>query len=112
MSEAFVWFHNSSDKPKESITFYEKLLGWEATEGPSGMVMFGAAKRPFAALGDRNGDAAGWLPYVRVDDVDAATQKAVRLGAVLIKEKTRGPAGQFAVVRDPGGAAVALWQEA
>jgi uncharacterized protein len=112
MSDAFVWFHNSSDKPKESRIFYEKLLGWEATDGPQGMTLFGGATGPFAGLGGREGDAAGWLPYLRVEDVDAATQKAVELGASLIKEKTRGPAGQFAVVRDPGGAAVALWQRA
>ncbi len=112
MSEAFVWFHNSSDKPQESIVFYEKLLGWDAMAGPPGMTMFGGPKGPFAALAGREGDAPGWLPYVRVGDVDAATEKAIRLGASLVREKTRGPAGEFSVVRDPGGAAVALWRGA
>jgi predicted enzyme related to lactoylglutathione lyase len=112
MSEAFVWFYNSSDKPNESTTFYEKLLGWKPSEGPGGMTMFAGEKGPFAGLGAKDGDATGWLPYVQVDDVGAATKKAVKLGAVLVKEKTRGPAGEFSVVRDPGGAAIALWQKA
>src|SRR5688572_29610253 len=102
MSEAFVWFHNSSNKPNESKTFYEKLLGWRPSEGPGGMTMFGGAKGPFAGLGAKDGDEAGWLPYVQVDDVDAATRKAVKLGAVLVKETSRGLAGEFSVVRDPG----------
>jgi predicted enzyme related to lactoylglutathione lyase len=112
MPEAFVWFHNSSDKPNETSRFYEKLLGWKASEGPAGVTMFAGDKGPFAGLGAKAGDDVGWLPYVQVDDVDAATQKAVKLGAALLKEKSRGPAGEFSVVRDPGGAAIALWQKA
>jgi predicted enzyme related to lactoylglutathione lyase len=110
MPEAFVWFHNSNDKPKESIDFYQKLLGWEATSGPPGLTLLGGEKGPFAAVGGPDRDVPGWLPYLQVDDVDAATQKAVGLGASLVREKRQGPAGEFAIVRDPGGAVVALWQ--
>jgi predicted enzyme related to lactoylglutathione lyase len=111
MSEAFVWFHNGSDNPKESRAFYEKLLGWKASDGPGGLTMFSEAKEPFAGLAPKDG-AGGWVPFVQVDDVDAATRKALKLGAELVKEKSRGPAGEFSVVRDPGGAAFALWQKA
>lgn len=112
MSEAFVWFHNNSDKPHEAKAFYERLLGWKSSAGPGGMTMFAGEKAPFAGLAARDGDSAGWLPYVEVDDVDAATRKAVKLGGVVVKAKTRGPAGEFSVVRDPGGSALALWQKA
>lgn len=112
MSQAFVWFHNSSDNPGESRSFYEKLLGWKPSDGPAGMTMFVGEKGPFAGLGGVEGGSAGWLPYVQVDDVDAATRKAVKLGATLLKDKSRGPAGEFSVVADPGGAAIALWQKA
>lgn len=111
MSDAFVWFHNSSEKPAESKVFYEKLLGWKPSEGPAGMTMFAGNQGPFAGLAPKEGDA-GWVPYVQVDDVDAATRKAVKLGAVLVREKQRGPAGDYSVVRDPGGATIALWQKA
>src|SRR5687767_11350324 len=102
MTQAFVWFHNNSDKPNESKTFYQKLLGWQPSEGPGEMTMFSGEKGPFAALGKKEGTSAGWLPYVEVEDVDLATKKAVKLGAALVKEKTRGPAGEFSVIRDPG----------
>lgn len=112
MSEAFVWFQNSSDNPTESGRFYEKLLGWRPADGPPGMTLYAGANGPFAAIGAREGTAAGWVPYAQADGVDAATKKALKLGAVVLREKTRGPAGHFVVVRDPGGAAVALWQKA
>jgi predicted enzyme related to lactoylglutathione lyase len=48
----------------------------------------------------------------RIDDVAAATKRAVKLGAELLEDQTRGPAGDYSIVRDPGGATVALWQKA
>ena len=112
MSNTFVWFHNSSENPKESTRFYEKLLGWAAADGPPGMTMFAGEKGPFAAVAAKDGKVGGWIPYVQVDDVDAATAKATKLGADVIQARTRGPAGDFTIVRDPGGASIALWQKA
>ena len=113
MSQSFVWFHNSSDNPSESSKFYEKLLGWTASEGPGGLTMLAGQTGPFAGLAKKDGGAtAGWIPYVQVDDVDGATNAAVKLGATVVSAKTRGPAGEYSVVRDPGGAAIALWQKA
>ena len=112
MTSAFVWFHNSSDKPAESSAFYEKLLGWTVSPGPGGMTMLAGESGPFAGVAASTGNAGGWIPYAQVADVDAATMKAQRLGATLVAAKTRGPAGEFSIVRDPGGAAIALWQKA
>ena len=39
MTEGFVWFHNSSENPVQSSTFYQKLLGWRASDGPGGLTM-------------------------------------------------------------------------
>lgn len=51
-------------------------------------------------------------PPVQVDDVDAATESAGRLGATILRPKTSGPAGEFSVIADPAGARIALWQPA
>jgi predicted enzyme related to lactoylglutathione lyase len=112
MTEGFVWFHNSSDNPSDSSKFYENLLGWTASDGPGGLTMLAGQAGPFAGVAQKNAGAAGWIPYAQVDDVDAATKAAVKLGATILSSKTRGPAGEFSVVRDPGGAAIALWQKA
>jgi predicted enzyme related to lactoylglutathione lyase len=112
MSDAFVWFHNGSENPSDSVTFYEKLLGWKGSDGPPGMTMLARDGGPFAAVMPRKGKAGGWVPYVQVDDVGAATKRAATLGAEVVENGTRGPAGTHSILRDPGGALVALWQKA
>jgi len=115
MSSPFVWFHHNGKKPNETNKFLESLLNFRASDGPGGMTMLAAGDGPFAALGskeDRYGDRDEWIPFVAVEDVDATTTRAVALGASLLREKSRGPAGEFTVVRDPGGAAMALWKKA
>jgi predicted enzyme related to lactoylglutathione lyase len=97
-----------------SKAFLESLLSVQSSEGPGGLTMLATSAGPFAALGsqaDRYGDREEWIPFVAVDDVDAATERAVGLGASLVRAKSRGPAGEFTVVRDPGGAALALWKK-
>ena len=112
MSEGFVWFHNASEKPEASVAFYEKVLGWKAASGPPGMTMFAGASGPFAAVAQREGKPSGWVPYVKVQDVDAAAAKAEAAGATVVSPRAKGPAGDFVVIRDPGGATLALWQAA
>ncbi len=115
MSGPFVWFHHNGAKSKETKKFFEALLDCKASSGPDGMTMLAMDGGPFAAVGskeDRYGDKDEWIPFVAVEDVDGATKRAVSLGAALLREKRRGPAGEFSIVRDPGGAALGLWKKA
>ena len=112
MSNTFVWFHNGSERPDDSARFYEKLLGWKPSAGPPGTTMLAKDAGPIAGVGPVEGNTAAWIPFVEVPDVGDATKQAVKLGAAIVKERTRGPAGEYSVVRDPGGAAFALWQKA
>lgn len=112
MNSGFVWFHNGTKKPKDSIRFYEELLGWKGADGPAGLTMFAGESGPFAAVGKPEGGASGWIPYAQVGDVDAATKNAQALGAEVLQARTKGPAGDYSIVRDPGGATLALWQKA
>lgn len=111
MSATFVWFHNHSEKPTDSTKFYSELLDWKSSDGP-GMTMLASDAAPFAGLGGLDGVTAGWVPFVEVKDVDGATKRATKLGGTVLKPRTRGPAGEFTIVRDPGGATFALWQRA
>jgi predicted enzyme related to lactoylglutathione lyase len=50
-----------------------------------------------------------WIPYVVVDDVDAALAKAVKLGAkTLTPVMSIGEVGRIAVIHDPQGATIGL----
>jgi predicted enzyme related to lactoylglutathione lyase len=115
MSAPFVWFHHNGKNPSKIAAFLESLLSWQVSEGPGGMRLLAASAGPFAAFGaerERYGERDEWIPFVSVDDVDAETERALALGATLVREKSRGPAGEFSVIRDPGGAALALWKKA
>lgn len=51
-----------------------------------------------------------WLPYVEVDEIDRATDRAHALGACILLEPREGPVGWRSVVHTPIGGALAFWQ--
>ena len=51
-----------------------------------------------------------WLPYVEVDDVAGATDRARELGASVLLHPREGPVGWRSVVSEPAGSEVAFWQ--
>jgi uncharacterized protein len=113
MSAPFVWFDRAvADGEGTRVSeFYQNLFGW--TIGPGvgdyqGFVTDGG--QPWAGLIPSGAASAGrWVPYVVVEDLDAAAKQAVALGATVVKDKTVGPAGTSVTVADPGGALVALF---
>jgi hypothetical protein len=52
-----------------------------------------------------------WLPYVAVDRVDEATERARELGAEVLLAPRDGPAGWRSVITTPAGGEIALWQQ-
>ncbi len=111
MSNPFIWFDHRSDEPSGAGKFYEGLLEWKrAAQSPPGMTAFGEGERPWSGMAASETLPTGWLPYVQVKDLDVSAEKAKKLGAKVLKERTRGPTGDFVVIRDPAGGAVALWQ--
>jgi uncharacterized protein len=112
MTGSFVWFDLRTTDHERSQQFYEQLLGWEFSAQEGGPTMVSGENGPWALVADPPGEDSLWLPYVRVDDVDAATKSAVELGAAVRQEKTEGPGGTFCVIADPTGAEIALWQAA
>jgi predicted enzyme related to lactoylglutathione lyase len=57
------------------------------------------------------GAPSSWLAYVSVDDINAATEKARKLGATVMREpmEVMG-AGWLSIIVDPTGATLGLWQ--
>ncbi len=108
MAGEFVWFSLGAEDPAGAREFYSSLLDWDIAE--EGMVA--GEERPWAAIGPDGESDTGWLPYVQVPDVDRATERALELGATVLRDKTRGPAGDYTTIADPTGAAIALWQPA
>jgi predicted enzyme related to lactoylglutathione lyase len=109
----FIWFDVTAQDTGEVADFYAKLFDWTVAPdtGPSkyaAWIMDG--ERPWAGVTPAGNLPAGrWVPYVQVDDVDAASAKATSLGATIVQDKTDGPAGTAVVIADPAGAHLALF---
>ena len=101
--------------PEASAAFYTALFGWDASDTPGAYTMFELRGKPVAGMFEAPEDfAPAWLSYISVED-GAATAAAVRSagGSVLLEPRPvseQADVGQTALIADPQGALVALWQ--
>jgi predicted enzyme related to lactoylglutathione lyase len=92
-----------------TAAFYTQLLGWEAARGEYSM--FRLRGRDVAGLGERADAPPAWTTYVWVDDADATAAKATAAGGRLALEPFDSlDGGRIAIVEDPAGAAIGIWQ--
>lgn len=69
--------------------------------------------RPNSDVWPSGGPTPHWVPYFGVEDADAATAKAKKLGAEILVEPSDIPdSGRAAVLRDPQGAVFAVFAPA
>jgi uncharacterized protein len=116
----FCWADLGTTDAAAAKRFYTRVFGWEAADAPAGdagvYTTFKLDGRDVAALyemgeQEREQLTPHWSSYVSVEDVDAAAARARELGAVVLAEPLDVmEAGRMAVVRDPTGALVHLWQ--
>jgi uncharacterized protein len=114
MGAPFVWFDLTVAEGGQVAGFYQGLFGWEAGPGVGeyrDWLVDGG--QPWAGTVSAGAVPAGrWVPYVAVDDLDAAVKMAVDLGGTVVRDKVTGPAGTSVTVSDPGGGLVALFTPA
>lgn len=113
----FGWVDVSVDDPDAAERFYTGLFGLEATRDPIDgggyYVMLRKNGKAVAGIGGKpNPDwPSMWQSYISVDDVDAATERATESGGqVMVPAFDVMDAGRMAVIVDPTGAIVRLWQ--
>jgi uncharacterized protein len=113
----FCWVDLQTSDQDGAKAFYEALLGWETEDVPigDGMVYTMARLRGLevAALGPAQDPTMPphWNCYVAVADADASATRAAELGAQVVAEPVDVfDAGRMAVIRDPQGAFVSVWQ--
>ncbi len=113
------WVDLAQDDPAAAGAFYSGLLGWDLEEGmpddvPGSYLTATLGGRRVAAVGSRPAAlpaGTGWLTHVWVEDADAAAARAAELGGtVVIPPQDVFDAGRSAVVSDPEGALIGLWQ--
>ncbi|MGH9026288.1 MAG: VOC family protein [Acidimicrobiia bacterium] len=113
------WVELATTDIAAARAFYGDLFGWQFNEGPlpdGGVYVIPHLRdRSVAGMYEQRGDQRHapphWLLYVSVNDVDDTASRITALGGSL----TGAPvdvmeSGRMAVLQDPTGAAVALWQ--
>ena len=111
----FVWRDLLTGDPAAATAFYGALFGWRFSEADTGdYTVIKSGDIPIGGIAlhrpPGNGRAAAlWLSFLSVSNVDAAVEIAKeRFGRVLERPGNAGSRGRVAVVRDPGGAPLAL----
>jgi len=115
----FCWADLGSPDAAAAKRFYTALFGLTAEDRPMGpdafYTMLTVDGRSVAALYQQEpapaGTPAQWLSYISVLSVNESAQRAKELGgAVLMDPFDVLDVGRMAMVQDPTGAVVALWE--
>jgi predicted enzyme related to lactoylglutathione lyase len=114
----FCWADLGTPDAAAAIRFYTTLFGWTAEDRPMGpdasYTMLHADGRSVAALYRQEAPQHGpphWLSYISVASASYAAARAKALGGTLLMEPFDVlDVGRMAMVQDPAGAVVALWE--
>ena len=110
------WIDLASTDAAGATEFYCELFGWTATEpveNAGGYRMLLHDGRQVAGLAPVWGDTDGstWSTYVASADADQTCAAAVASGGEVVMDAMDVlTAGRMAVLRDPAGAQVSVWQ--
>lgn len=117
----FCWVELASKNAQAAQKFYGKLFDWSFQEMtfPGGSYFTAKVKDDSAAgLFTMPPEMSAmnipphWASYVLVDNCDESVKKAVSLGAKVLKDSFDVmDAGRMAVLQDPCGAVISLWQK-
>jgi hypothetical protein len=116
-----AWVDLMTSDREAATRFYRGLFGWEFNVGgpETGFYSQGLVRGlPVAGIGEAPPPEAGgqqfptaWTTYIAVDDCDAACERARAAGGQVVMEPMDVmEEGRMAMLTDPTGAIVGLWQ--
>ena len=115
-----AWLDISVDNAPEVKSFYEDVIGWKSENIAMGDY------DDYAMLEPTNNEAVAgichakgvnkdlpptWLPYFLVADIEASLHTVLANGGKLITEIKFMGSDKYAVIKDPAGAACAIYQK-
>ena len=117
MRHAFVHFDLNTSDFAGVRRFYETLFDWGFVDVDMG------GNAPYAQIRPPSGPGGGlqptpsrgtrsqWVPYVAVEDLRATLARVREAGGAVIVDYTEVPGfGAQAIVQDPGGTQLGLWE--
>ena len=112
----FSWAELVTSDADAAKSFYSQLFGWEYEDNPTGPdgPVYSMAQRDghsVAALFGDDSQPPHWNCYVTVASADEAAGKAAEAGGTVMAEAFDVmDVGRMAVITDPSGAALCLWE--
>ena len=110
------WIDTQQPDRDAALRFYGAVFGWSfenhLQRGDRAYDLATLDGRVVAAIGSGPSDTtATWTTYIGVDDVEAAVANVAAAGGTVVAPPLRaGSAGRLALVTDPTGANLALWE--
>lgn len=118
MPNPFIHAELATTSVPKAKAFYSKMFKWKLRDIPNA-----AAGGTYTMIDVGDGTGGGimqqlcpgapsaWMPYVLVKDIDAATKKAKKLRAKIMKDVTEvEDLGWLSIIIDPTGAVLGLWE--
>jgi uncharacterized protein len=113
----FCWVDLVVEDQDAAKAFYRDLFGWDYEDSPMGdgsvysvAQLDGKAVAAIVPLPDPS-MPPHWNCYVSVEDAEAAARRAEQLGGtVVLPAGDVGDSGRLAVIQDPQGAVLSVWQ--
>ena len=110
------WFELFVKQPQVATAFYRQVIAYDVapdlrTERKDDFLLSsgGLARAGVAPLPDREDAKPGWLGVVRVESIDEAVARTIKLGGeVLVAPRAAAYESRFAIIADPTGGAVGL----
>lgn len=115
----FCWTELATPNVKAAKDFYGKVFGWKFSEHEMGDTTYTMIKQNDKDLGgiwaipkDKEKHIPPhWMNYILVENLEQSLEKSHKHGASIVKPATdAGGMGRFAIIADPTGAHIALWQ--
>lgn len=113
----FCWNELMTHDVEAAKKFYQDVVGWSFEPMPIPGNTYWVAKKDDKRVGgmfpmsgpDFRNVPEHWVSYIAVDDVDARVGKAQAAGASVMRAPFDIPnVGRIAILRDQGGAVIAL----
>jgi uncharacterized protein len=115
-----TWNELATNDTSAAIAFYEGLFGWSGEPMDTG----GGPEYTVIKLGDRSnggvrrlspqeeqaGTGPYWFPYFAAESLDETLGRCEQLGGAKLFGPIEFPAGRIGGLRDPQGAAFAIWE--
>jgi predicted enzyme related to lactoylglutathione lyase len=112
-----VWTDLATSDAAAAREFYGKVFGWDIEVNPDpqygGYALAKVGGKDVAGIGPKQMDEAptAWTVYIGTQDAEDTVKKAQAAGGnVIVPTMAVGDQGKMAIIQDPSGAMIGVWQ--